>query len=170
MGSSEPSTHGEPGNYLGFRRIHGVVCSWLGQELKDHPIWSDFLTQHSHHLPTIPKCSASASDTHRSGSLSLLMLLAPSLQPPGRCMTHGTTTGHLSSMGITMTTSTAAGLPWVGWLSCSGTWGQVRGRTLGRTISWPKRLAPSWCRDCAQQPLPGGRSLARSCLWGPCIP
>lgn len=35
-------------------------------------------------------------------------------------MTHGTTTGHLSSMGITMTTSTAAGLPWVGWLSCSG--------------------------------------------------
>lgn len=28
-------------------------------------------------------------------------------------------------MGITMTTSTVAGLPWVGWPSCSGTQGQV---------------------------------------------
>ena len=40
-------------------------------------------------------------------------------------MTHAMMTGHQASMGITMMTSTVAGLPWAGWPSCSGIQGQV---------------------------------------------
>ncbi|XP_045039390.2 zinc finger protein-like 1 isoform X2 [Desmodus rotundus] len=73
--------------------------------------------------------------THRSCcgpvSLSLWMLMTLPLQPQpqGRCMTHAMMTGHQASMGITMMTSTVAGLPWAGWPSCSGAgMGLVSGR------------------------------------------
>lgn len=50
--------------------------------------------------------------THATGSvyLNLLILVSLSLQPQGKCTTHGMMTGQQAFMEIVTTTNTAAGL------------------------------------------------------------
>lgn len=64
-----------------------------------------------------------STSTHATASvcLSMLTLVSLSLQPQGKCMTHGMITGQQAFMEIVMMTNTAAGLLWAGWPNCSGT-------------------------------------------------
>ena len=140
MSNPESLTHGEPGNCPGQRRIE---WEWGALRGGSSGVWTPThrdpsSLHHRRYLPTIPRrsvrlrsagisCPPLSPPRYGPVFLSLWMPVALPLQPQpqGRCMTRGMTTGHQASMGIVTMTSTVAGLPWAGWPSCSGTWGQV---------------------------------------------